>query len=106
MKPMRSGGVDVFVAAKGKCMTDHQVWPDSLLEIAREERHRMLSLVSLGLTPTQAYGLLTDENIGAAQTNTDPTVGLVDASDRIEGGNVILWWNDIEKDSRSVLPVL
>jgi UDP-glucose:glycoprotein glucosyltransferase len=60
----------------------------------------MLSLISLGLTPAQAYHLLTDETVGASQTDSDPTVGLVDSSDRIEGGNVILWWNDIEKDSR------
>lgn len=26
--------------------------------------------------------------------------GIVDASDREEGGNVVVWWNDLEKDQR------
>jgi UDP-glucose:glycoprotein glucosyltransferase len=40
--------------------------------------------------------------IMAAQSETGPLDGIFDVSDRIEGGGVILWWNDIEKDSRSV----
>jgi hypothetical protein len=68
----------------------------------REERRRMLSLTSLGLTPEQAFTLLTDDDIITAMTEPDPMEGLVDASDKIEGGGVITWWNNIEKDKRYV----
>lgn len=62
----------------------------------------MLSLVSLGLTTRQAFELISDPIIGQAQTEIAPGEGLVDASDRLEGGNVITWWNNIEKDKRFV----
>ncbi len=60
----------------------------------------MLSLTSLGLTPKQAFELISDPIIGQAQTDEDPGEGLMDASDRLEGGEVIIWWNNVEKDKR------
>lgn len=66
----------------------------------RRERHRILSLVSLGLTPKQAFELLSSPDVGKEQTEAEPVDGLVDASDRPEGDNAIIWWNDIEKDKR------
>lgn len=60
----------------------------------------MDSLLSQGLEPEQAMQLITDPEIGAAQTERDPVEGLVDASDRIEGGGIIGWLNDIEEDSQ------
>jgi UDP-glucose:glycoprotein glucosyltransferase len=60
----------------------------------------VLSLTSLGLTPRQAFELISDPLIGQAQTAEDPGEGMVDASDRIEGGGVITWWNDIERDKK------
>lgn len=38
--------------------------------------------------------------VGQGQVEDDMGEGLVDASDRIEGGDVIVYWNDIEKDKR------
>lgn len=72
----------------------------SLLDVIREERHRALSLCALGLTPLQAFEILSDDSIGEALNSVDPLQSLVDASDKPEGGNVIQWWNNIEKDSR------
>lgn len=72
----------------------------SLLKSLREERHLMLSLVSLGFTPQQAYQLISDPLVGQAQTEDDAGDGVFDASDRLEGEDVITWWNDIEKDKR------
>lgn len=72
----------------------------SFLNIIREERHRALSLCSLGLTPQQAFEILSDDSIGEALSSVDPLQSLVDSSDKPEGGNVIQWWNNIEKDSR------
>jgi len=62
----------------------------------------MLSLTSLGLTYAQALEFLTHPTIAAAQSDTSVVDGLFDASDRPEGGDVIVWWNDIEKDQRCV----
>ncbi len=73
-----------------------------LLKIIRAERDLILSLTSLGLTPKQAFELISDTMIGQAMTEDDPGEGLVDASDRLEGREVITWWNDIEKDKRFV----
>ncbi|WRT66985.1 uncharacterized protein IL334_003951 [Kwoniella shivajii] len=71
-----------------------------LLRAIRTERQHVLSLTSLGLTPTQAIELISDPVIGEAQVEDSPGEGVVDASDRIEGGNVIVYWNNIEKDKR------
>jgi hypothetical protein len=48
----------------------------------------------------QAIELLTHPTIAASQSQSDVLEGLFDASDRVEGGSVIVWWNDLEKDSR------
>ncbi|WVQ71501.1 hypothetical protein IAR50_001039 [Cryptococcus sp. DSM 104548] len=70
----------------------------SLLKAIREERQLTLSLTALGLTPAQAVALISDADIGSAQVDEDVGEGFVDASDRAEGGDVVVWWNDIEKD--------
>ena len=63
----------------------------------------MQSLTSLGLSTSQALELLTHPYISAAQSASDVLDGIVDASDRQEGGDVIQWLNDFEKDSRYVI---
>jgi UDP-glucose:glycoprotein glucosyltransferase len=72
----------------------------SLLKAIRAEKKLASSLVSLGLTPKQSFQLLSDPVIGQKQTGEEAGEGAVDASDRLEGGGVIVWWNDIEKDTR------
>jgi UDP-glucose:glycoprotein glucosyltransferase len=59
----------------------------------------MLSLTSLGLVPDEAFDLITHPSLETL-SNTDVVDDLLDASDRPEGGNLVFWWNDIEKDSR------
>jgi UDP-glucose:glycoprotein glucosyltransferase len=51
-----------------------------------------------GLTAQHAIELMSDPVVGTAQTEREPVEGLVDASDRDEGGDVISWMNDIEQD--------
>lgn len=70
----------------------------SLLSIIRRERHYVNSLAMLGLSPKQAYELISDPIVGVAATESDPLEGVVDASDRPEGGDVIIWLNDLEND--------
>jgi UDP-glucose:glycoprotein glucosyltransferase len=59
----------------------------------------MLSLTSLGLVPNEAFDLITHPSLGIL-SNNDVVDDLLDASDRPEGGNLVFFWNDIEKDSR------
>jgi hypothetical protein len=54
------------------------------------------------LTSEQAAHVLTNPEIGKSATVSGPTDGVFDASDRVEGGNAIVWFNDIEKDKRCV----
>lgn len=58
----------------------------------------MSSLTSFGLTPEQAVELVSHESILAALRESGAVEGIFDASDREEGGDAIIWWNDIEKD--------
>ena len=60
----------------------------------------MTSLTSLGLTAAQAVELVSHPLVGTTQTQKNAVEGLFDASDRTEGGDVIMWWNNIEKDER------
>ena len=60
----------------------------------------MLPLTSLGLLPEEAFELVTHPSFGTALPRGGPTDGLFDASDRAEDGDLIFWWNDIEKDNR------
>ena len=58
----------------------------------------MSSLTSLGLTAEQAVDLVSHESIFAAQRERGTVEDIFDASDREEGGDVIIWWNNLEKD--------
>ncbi|WVQ98589.1 hypothetical protein IAU59_005718 [Kwoniella sp. CBS 9459] len=82
----------------GKAMAELNGY--SLLKNLRSERDLVLSLTSLGLTPRQAVDLISDPVIGEAQVEDAPGESVLDASDRIDGGDVIVYWNDIEKDKR------
>ena len=60
----------------------------------------MLSLMSLDLQPNEAFDFITHPSLGAFSPSNGVVDDLFDASDRPEGGGLIFWWNDIEKDSR------
>ena len=60
----------------------------------------MRSITNLGLTSEQAIELLTHRAVGLAQADTGVLDGIFDASDRPEGGDTIVWFNDFEKDTR------
>ena len=60
----------------------------------------MLSMTSLGLLPGEAFELVTHPSFGTAPSRGDALDDLFDASDRAEDGDLIFWWNDIEKDNR------
>ncbi|KAK2743249.1 hypothetical protein FQN57_004938 [Myotisia sp. PD_48] len=70
----------------------------SLLSHLRHERKLMNSFNELGLPPVQAVKLLSDPVISASQTAED--IQRFDYRDDIEGGNVIIWLNNIATDNR------
>lgn len=82
----------------GRVIKDTDINAFSLLSIIRRERHFVNSLMAIGLSPKQAYELISDPIVGEAATEADPLEGVVDASDRPEGGDVVIWLNDLEKD--------
>ena len=83
------------------CMSSYSNF-NSLLRTLRKERKTMESLTAVGLTSSQAFELLTHPSISASQSQSGVLDGIFDASDRPEGGNIIVWWNDFENDSRQV----
>ena len=63
------------------------------------------SLTAFSLTPSQAIDVLTHDAVASVQQSSAAggvLDGLFDASDREEGGEVILWWNNLAKDKRYV----
>lgn len=84
----------------GATVHDKDVNPFGLLRLLKKERALMRSLTGdVGLSRSEAFELLTSPDVAKSQVG-GVLDGIVDASDRIEGGNVIIYWNDIEKDSR------
>ncbi|KAM3072077.1 killer toxin resistant protein [Clarireedia jacksonii] len=82
----------------GVQVTERQIDAINMLEILRKERKMIGSVRELGLTGRQAVQLLSHPNVSAASTDSD--VQRFDWRDEIEGGSVIIWLNDIEKDKR------
>ncbi|RMY53615.1 hypothetical protein D0864_14073 [Hortaea werneckii] len=70
----------------------------SLLEHLRRERKMIGGVRELGLSGPEAIDLLSHEAITAS--SADQEVQRYDWRDENEGGNVIMWLNDIEKDKR------
>ncbi|KAF8477194.1 UDP-glucose:Glycoprotein glucosyltransferase-domain-containing protein [Kalaharituber pfeilii] len=70
----------------------------SILDTLRREHRLVKSLKSLGLTTAQATKLLNHKIISETHQNQAPQ--RFDYRDTTEGGNVIVWLNDLEKDER------
>ncbi|KIM46645.1 glycosyltransferase family 24 protein [Hebeloma cylindrosporum] len=84
----------------GQQIDAKDVHPFGLLRLLKKERAVMQSLASQGLQPSQAFHLLTHPAIAAAQKDGGVMDAVFDASDRPEGEDIIVWWNDMEKDKR------
>jgi UDP-glucose:glycoprotein glucosyltransferase len=70
----------------------------ALLEHLRRERRMIKSLQSIGLNGMEAIDLLSHEAITVSQLEQEAQ--RYDWRDEAEGGNVIIWMNDVEKDKR------
>ncbi|KAF9478976.1 hypothetical protein BDN70DRAFT_807681 [Pholiota conissans] len=76
------------------------VTPFGVLKLLKREKAVVKSLISQGLDTVQAFELLTSPTIAANQNDVRGMDAVFDASDRPEGGDIIIWWNDMEKDKR------
>lgn len=74
--------------------------PFGLLKLLKKEKAVVENLVAQGLDSAQAFEVLTHSAISEAQRGGAAMDAVFDASDRREGGGVIVWWNDMEKDKR------
>jgi UDP-glucose:glycoprotein glucosyltransferase len=72
--------------------------PYSLLAHLRRERSLVNGIRSQGLSAPDVVALLSHDAISATQSEEEPQ--RYDFRDEIEGGNVIIYMNNIEKDSR------
>ena len=70
----------------------------SLLEQLRRERSIVGNLRTLGFTGTEAVKILSHPSIAASKSEGDTQ--RYEYRDDLEGGHVIVWLNDIEKDRR------
>ncbi|KAK2626268.1 hypothetical protein QTJ16_004530 [Diplocarpon rosae] len=82
----------------GVQLMDRQIEALDLLDIFRKERKLVNSLRDLGLTRSQAIKLLSHFEV--SMVNAESDAPRFDWRDEIEGGKVIIWMNDIEKDKR------
>ena len=70
----------------------------NLLSVMRRERSLISSLRKLGLSSNEAVMFLSHEKI--AEKIEVGTTNRFDIRDDLEGGDVIIWLNDLEKDTR------
>ncbi|KAJ7185207.1 UDP-glucose:glycoprotein glucosyltransferase-domain-containing protein [Mycena filopes] len=84
----------------GAILPEKEINPLGLLRLVRKERAVLTELTGLGLGRAEALDLLTHAAVSAATGDGGVLDNVFDASDRPEEGEVVVWWNDIEKDSR------
>jgi UDP-glucose:glycoprotein glucosyltransferase len=77
-----------------------QVDAFSLLDILRRERNLIQKFRDLGISGQEAVKLLSHPLL--AEASSDEDVQRYDFRDTLEGGDVIVWLNNLEKDSRYV----
>lgn len=75
-----------------------QVNSFALLDYLRKERKYIDGFGALGLNSSEAIGLLSHSSINEAKVNENTQ--RFDYRDELEGGEVLLWLNNLEKDSR------
>ncbi|KAK3954740.1 UDP-glucose:glycoprotein glucosyltransferase-domain-containing protein [Pseudoneurospora amorphoporcata] len=83
----------------GVQLVDRQVQPFGLVDMLRRERKLINGALDLGLTGQQALSLLGHDEVAAAKA-TEEEPRRFDWRDESEGGHVIIWLNNIEKDKR------
>lgn len=87
-----------IVWMNGLQLVDRQIDAFTLLDLLRKERKLIAEVEAIGLSGAEAVKLLSHEKIAVSASNDGPLRYIW--SDKSEGGNIILWLNDIENDRR------
>lgn len=87
-----------IIFMNGQQIEARQMDAFALLEQFRRERSVVGSLRDLGFTGSEAVQILSHSAI--AESKSSAAVQRYDYRDTLEGGRVIIWLNDIEKDKR------
>jgi UDP-glucose:glycoprotein glucosyltransferase len=82
----------------GQAVAPRDVHVFSLMNLLKKEKSLMKHTVGLGLERSKALEVMTHSDVTKAQKDGLVTDGLLDASDRPEDSEVIVWFNDIESD--------
>ncbi|KAJ6439944.1 UDP-glucose:glycoprotein glucosyltransferase [Purpureocillium lavendulum] len=91
------GGVN-FLWMNGRQLIERQIEPFNLVEMLRRERKLIRGVRSLAFDGDQAVSLLGHESVSSAKESDEAL--RYDWTDREEGGRVIVWLNDLERDDR------
>ena len=92
------GGYNVLWM-NGVQLIERQIESYTLVDLLRKERRLIDAVRALGLSGPEAISLLSHEEV-AMSKDKDDEVSRFDWRDDAEGGNVIMWLNNIEKDDR------
>ncbi|KAI9843554.1 MAG: hypothetical protein M1837_006230 [Sclerophora amabilis] len=87
-----------IIWVNGIQLDSRQVDAFALLQHLRRERSYINGLQALGFTGAEAIKILSHPDI--AESKSDEAPQRYDFRDAIEGGNVIIWMNNLEKDKR------
>lgn len=82
----------------GLQIDSRQVNAYSLLELLRRERKLIADFKKLGLSASEAVDILSFPTLAEAQSSNEAQ--RYDWRDEVEGGGIIIWMNDLEKDKR------
>jgi UDP-glucose:glycoprotein glucosyltransferase len=91
------GGYNIWWM-NGVQLIERQVEALELLSMLRKERKLINGVRDLGLSGQEAIQLLSHTEVATVKAESEAP--RYDWRDEIEGGNVIIWMNDIEKDKR------
>lgn len=93
---MVPSGVNVLWM-NGVQLIERQIEPFNLVDMLRRERKLISEVRDVGVTGNEAILLLSHPNVTSAKINDNSQ--RFDWRDDVEGGNVIMWLNDLENDA-------
>jgi UDP-glucose:glycoprotein glucosyltransferase len=83
----------------GVQLIERQIEPYSLVDLLRKERKFIKGVTDLGLTGQQAVSLLGHKAVASSKSDQEESRRF-DWRDDVEENKVIIWMNNLEKDSR------
>ena len=82
----------------GVQLIERQIQSFTLVDIVRRERKLINGVLQLGLSGKEAVNMLGHQAVATSKADDEPP--RFDWRDQIEDGRVIMWLNNLEKDSR------